>query len=344
MDNCLKTKNAALEKYTFNLSSPHYCCFSISMKCLFSCKTCYIWKQKEDFSQELPIEKWKEAVEHLTGFLDQNIDIIITGGEPLLKAGILDLIRSCSRMGYRISLQTNAFLIDEELAKKLEDAGLWRVGISLYSLRGEVHDFLRGRQGAYERVSRAIDNLARFAPGIGINIQTLIMEINLEDLVSMAEWVENDGRLDYILYLVPMLPFGAEKDDAWFTKDTYRLIWPQDPGRANAICDELIDKKNYFKKIANPILQLQAFKRYFDRSLAYDKTECTMGLRGINMDPAGNVFLCFLKEPIGNIRENNLGDIWGSQRAEEIRMKMGNCQEKCHFLLNCSFRERDLIR
>jgi MoaA/NifB/PqqE/SkfB family radical SAM enzyme len=334
-----------LEKAKLDSIMPSYCCFSITLKCLMQCKTCYIWKQKEDFSEELPTRKWMEAIKYLPGLLDKRIDIIITGGEPLLKEDILDLITFCSRIGYKISLQTNAFLIDEELVRKLSDVGLWRVCISLYSLREEIHDFLRGRQGIYRKVLKAIDYFSKFAPNIGINIQTIIMDINLEDTLGMAEWVEKDGRLDYILYLAPMLPFGAKIPDgqAWFEKEDYRFMWPQDTVRINTILDELINKKNYFKKIANSASQLEIFKKYFSNSLNYCQTRCTLGSRDINIDPYGNVFLCFSQPAIGNIQENNLQDIWLSERVQKVRLQMEQCKKKCHFLINCSFNETDFI-
>lgn len=332
-----------LEKGKFASLIPSYCCFSITMKCLMPCKTCYIWKQKKDFSKELPVRKWIEAIKYLPELLDKHNDIIITGGEPLLKEGILDLIAFCSRMGYKISLQTNAFLIDGELAKKLADAGLWRIGISLYSLREEIHDFLRGRQGIYKKVLKAIDYLSKFAPNIGINIQTVITDINLEDTIEMAEWVEKDERLDYILYLAPMLPFGAKKDEAWFNRENYRFMWPQDTGKVISVLDELINRKNYFKKIANRVSQLQIFKRYFSRSLIYNETRCALGLRDMNIGPQGNIFLCFSQPSIGNIQENNLRDSWLSIKAEKIRSQMEHCKKKCHFLINCSFNEKDFV-
>lgn len=343
MDNYLKYGNIDLEKYELRLPLPAYCCFSITMKCLLSCKTCYIWKQKEAFSEELPIKRWIEAIRYLPELLDREVDIIITGGEPLLKEDILDLIAFCSRIGYKISLQTNAFLIDEELAKKLADAGLWRACISLYSLKPEIHDFLHGREGVYERALKAIDYLAKFAPGVGINIQTIIMDINLEEIVKMAEWVEKDERLDYILYLAPMLPFGAVKDEFWYNKNNYRFMWPQDSVRVNLILDELINKKSYFKKIANIVPQLQIFKRYFSQSFIHNDIKCTLGLRDINIDPEGNLFLCFSQPAIGNIQRNNLHDIWMSKGAKEVRLQMNHCREKCHFLINCSFSKSDFI-
>lgn len=343
MGNCLKDSSIDLKQYELKPPLPSYCCFSITLRCLMACKTCYIWKQKVDFSNELPIRKWMEAVKHLPRLLDRRIDIIVTGGEPLLKEDTLDLVALCSRMGYKISLQTNAFLIDEELAKKLADVGLWRIGISLYSLREEIHDFLHGRQGVYKKVFKAIDYLFKFAPSIGINIQTLIMDINLEDIVVMAEWVEKDERLDYILYLTPMLPFGAENSKDWFNREEYRFMWPGDTGKIKTVLDELIDRKTYFKKIANSIPQLKIFKEYFSHSLMDNKTNCTLGSRGLNVDPEGNVFLCFSQPPIGNIQEDNLRDIWVSPRAEEIRLEMKNCKKKCHFLINCSFNESDFV-
>lgn len=343
MKNTCRNIDINSEQIKSDFSTPSYCCFSVTLRCSLQCKACYIWKQKEDFSKEVSIEKWIEFANHLPDLLDKKTDVIITGGEPLLKENILELISFCSRMGYKISLQTNGFLIDEELAKRLRDAGLWRIGISFYSLREEIHDFLRGKKGAYEKVLKAIEYLSKFAPQVGINIQNIIMDINLEDVINMAEWVEKDERLDYIYYLMPMLPFGAKNDEAWFTSNDYKFMWPQDPVKASLILGELMDKKKHYKKIANPVSQLQIFKRYFNQSLIRGDTKCTLGSRAINIDPAGNIFLCFSQEPIGNIAENNPNDIWMSRKAKETRLQMGSCKKKCHFLINCSFDETNLI-
>lgn len=331
------------EKKELDYPLPSYCCFSITLRCLLKCKTCYIWQQKEDLCTEIPVESWIEAARYLEGLLDKDTDIIITGGEPLLKENILDLIGSCTRMGYKISLQTNAVLINKEMAKRLADAGLWRVGISFYSLKEEIHDFLHGEKGVYRKVLNAIDSLSKFAPHIGINIQNIIMDINLEDVIEMSEWVEKDAHLDYIYYLAPVLPFGAPLDECWFNKDTYQFMWPHSTERVIAILDELINRKTYFNKIANSVFQLQIFKKYFSHSLIHTRTKCSLGLRGVNIDPQGNVFLCFSQLPIGNIREDNLRDIWRSQRAKELRRQMERCDKKCHFLINCSFNESDFV-
>ncbi|MDD4939431.1 MAG: radical SAM protein [Candidatus Omnitrophica bacterium] len=321
---------------------PSYCCFSVTLKCLMQCRACYIWKQKEDFSRELPAEKWKEALTHLPKVLDKKTDIIITGGEPLLKEGLIDLISHCSRIGYRVSLQTNAFLIDDELARKLADAGLWRVCISLYSLKEEVHDYLRGRKGSYAKVFKAMDYLSKIGPDIGINIQTIIMDVNLEEAVDMADWVQEDGRIDYILYLAPMFPFGAGRDVNWFKNDGYKFMWPQDTAKAKRAMERITIKKARNKKIANTSSQLKMFAKYFEDPLCACKNlNCTIGERDINIDPYGDVYLCFSKGPIGNVRDNTIDEIWHSREAARIRSEIAGCKKFCHFLLNCSFKEND---
>ena len=74
----------------------------------------------------------------------------------------------------------------------------------------------------------------------------------------------------------------------------------------------------------------------------HNDTRCTLGGRGINVDPEGNVFLCFSQAAIGNIRDGSLEDMWISSKAQEVRQQMGHCNKKCHFLINCSFKHEDL--
>jgi MoaA/NifB/PqqE/SkfB family radical SAM enzyme len=324
------------------LPAPNYCCFCLTLKCSTQCKICHIWSQDKDFSRELTIEQWKIILKQLDGWLDKKNDIIITGGEPLLKDGILDFLSLCSHLGYKVSLHTNAFLIDEVMAKKIADTGLWRINISLYSLREEIHDFLKGGKGAFHKVMKALDSLARYAPAVGINIQNIIMGINLDEVLKMSEWVKQDSRIEYIYHEAPVIPFGAKFDGDWFNNPKYSFMWPQDQERVENVLNGLIEMKRNTKKIVNSISQLQAFKKYFKHALSLNAIDCNLGARDINIDPEGNVFLCFSKPAIGNTQEDTIPKIWNSKKADEVREQMKICKEKCHFLINCSFEEVDI--
>jgi len=303
---------------------------------------CYIWKNNGNASKELTIQEWKNVVNSLKGFLDKKHDIILSGGEPLLKKDILELVRYIAKSGYKVSLETNSYLIDEELAKAIQSSGLWRICISLDSLTENAHDLLRGRKGSYGKVMKGIEYLNRLCPSVGINIQTIIMEQNLNELKKLAEWVNKDKRLDYIYFQVPVNPFGAPIDEYWFKSVPYNFLWPRHIDKTNFIIEELIKSKAGNPKIANTVAQLKAYKAYFKDPINFgNNIKCTIGNRDINVNPYGDVYLCFSKDSIGNIKNNSIKNIWYSEKVNKVRNDISNCKKYCHFLLNCSFEEKD---
>lgn len=342
MNKDLKIADVDLMKDKLNLSLPNYCCFIVTLRCMMRCKMCYIWQGNKDSLSELTIQEWKTIVNSLKGLLDTKHDIIFSGGEPFLKKGILDLVYFSTRAGYRISLDTNAYLIDTELAKAIGDSSLWRICISLDSLDENTHDFLRGKKGTYFKVMKTIENLKKFCPSVGINIQTIIMEKNLDELIKLAEWVGQDSRLDYIYFQTVVRPFGASVDDHWFRNQDYNFLWPQDINKVKSVVDALIKLKNVNPKIVNTVPQFKTYMAYFEDPVDFTKNiRCTMGNRSININPYGEVYLCFSKDSVGNIKNNAIEEIWHSQKAAKIRDEISKCRKSCHFLLNCSFEQRD---
>jgi len=299
---------------------------------------CYIWENTQPCSDELTIQEWKKVVKSLDSLLDKKHDIILSGGEPFLKKDILDLVYFSFQSGYRVSLDTNAYFIDQELAKAIGGSGLWRICISLDSLDEDTHDFLRGSKGSFNRVMKAIEYLHKWAPEVGINIQTVIMEKNLNELTQLAEWVGKDPRLDYIYFQTAVRPFGAPAAEQWFKDPQYNFLWPQDIKQVETVINELTQLKHTNSKIVNSISQFKTQLAYFKNPLHFvQEQDCTIGNRDINVNPRGDVYLCFSKEPIGNIRTGSLETLWYSDQAAKVRKVIKECKDPCHFFLNCSF-------
>lgn len=83
----------------------------------------------------------------------------ITGGEPLLRSDLIEIIGGIGRLGLHVSMETNGSLINERLADQLADLNV-EVSISLDAGSAVIHDALRRLPGCFERVTRALRMLA----------------------------------------------------------------------------------------------------------------------------------------------------------------------------------------
>lgn len=325
------------------IKNPSSILLQVTNICMFKCKMCWEWKCKPD-PDELSIKQWKDFAVSLKGYSDSPVEIGITGGEPLLKEGVLDLIKICSESGLRTVLTTNGYLIDAEMAKKIVESGLTLIFLSLDSLDEKIHDFLRGAEGAYARVMRAIDCLDKVRDGLEIGIQTLMTGTNLDGIIKLMEWINKDDRINTNYVQAINIPINSPHDATWYKKNEFNFLWPSDTQKVNSILDELIRQKKNKSKISNSISHIQSFKSYFLAPQNFMRVQqCPFIGTSLNVSAHGDVYLCWEKESLGNIKTDDICQLWMSAKAGQIREEMHRCKKDCPAVINCSFKEKDAI-
>ncbi len=327
---------------------PKHCEISLLRSCMFKCKTCNMWQIKRE-PDEMTIAEWKKYLGELADFVGKSIPLVFMGGEPLIKEGICELIKFASQKGYNTVLITNAYLIDEDMARKIGDSGLTTIILSLHGLKEETHDFVTGVKGSFERLIRAIDLLHKYRSKMSIGLNTIILNVNLDELVKMAEWVNGDERLWKIYFCAVVRPFVPEPDRQWYKKSEHRDIWPEDLPKLYGVIDELIGLAQKGYKIDNPVAQLKLFKGYFRdpygfiKKKAAIKGNCPRGDASFEVSPAGEISLCPHMDPFGNVKKDNIRDLWYSPRVIEIRRKINNCQRECDTCVNDPYNVEDSV-
>ena len=162
---------------------------SITDRCNYRCIYCQPERQFEFIPHE-EILRYEEIVEIVQEAVELGITKVrITGGEPLVREGIVDFIRQLKKIDKLedISLTTNGFFLSE-YAEKLKAAGLNRVNISLDSLQEEKYRRI-ARAGSLKKVLKGIDSAFK-AGLLPIKINTVVMKgINddeIDDFVKLS--------------------------------------------------------------------------------------------------------------------------------------------------------------
>ena len=319
---------------------PGFCCFGVTDACMLRCKMCEKWKGDlvADTSTNRPptLEEWKRCAASLRRMVDEHFIIDIGGGEALMMEGVLDLVRYSVDLGFDTSIASNGWPINEDMAGKIANSGLKMISISLDSHRKEVHDYLRGVRGVYDRVINAIDYLHKYcSKDFSINICCAIYEINQGDIMELIKWASsNDKITGSINFMACMQPNNTPPEEEWYL-NKYSFLWPRDPDRTIDIIENIINLKKNKWKIGNPISQLRAFQAYYqDPKKFVKKKQCNLD-RAVHVSGVGDMFLCYQWECLGNIKTDNLKDRWYSDDAFKVREKIAECKNNCHFLLNC---------
>jgi MoaA/NifB/PqqE/SkfB family radical SAM enzyme len=139
---------------------PYYMDIAVTNRCQCQCIHCYSYNQREDKRRELTISEIK-------AFLDQarRLGAFIasfTGGEPLLREDITEIIRYAHDLGFMTRLNTNALLLDRKMASQLKNAGLHQCAVSLDDADPKIHDRLRNVPGSHQKAIQGLKILGEF--------------------------------------------------------------------------------------------------------------------------------------------------------------------------------------
>jgi len=164
---------------------PFIVSYSITTKCNLKCKHCYSDSVEQAAPDELSTEEAFRLMDDLSKWRIGLL--VIDGGEPLCREDILDVVKYASSKGIRTTIGSNGTLIDEAMARKMLDAGVKCVAISVDAVDARTHDSFRGVSGAFDDTLKGIK--ACRAAGLPFQFNTVIRKETvpqLEDILHLA--------------------------------------------------------------------------------------------------------------------------------------------------------------
>jgi 12,18-didecarboxysiroheme deacetylase len=159
--------------------------WNVTKACNLKCIHCYAKADNKRAPDELTTEEGYKLLDDLAQF--GSPVILFSGGEPLVRPDILDLINRAVKLGLRTVISTNGVLIDDSLAKELKKLGVSYVGISLDGWK-EVHDKFRGVKGAFEKVISAVSACKKEILKVGLRFT--MSKLNAKEIPKIFDLVE----------------------------------------------------------------------------------------------------------------------------------------------------------
>jgi radical SAM protein with 4Fe4S-binding SPASM domain len=276
---------AMLDRLEAELGRPLRAMLEISDRCNEVCAHCY---QVQGQKGELSSGQWKEVLDRLA---EQGVLLLtISGGEATLRHDFLELLAHARERGFIVRLFTNGLTMTAELAAELKRLSLLDVEISLYSTRAEVHDFVTGVPGSFERSVAAVRHLR--SAGVVVTIKTVIMSVNQDEIDAYTAFAAELGaqfRLD------PTGLMPREGGD-------------RSPEAFGASDGALIDVQRRHGAFAEP-----------PEARAADDIICGAG-HSLHVEPNGELRPCtMLDVRLGNALEEGALASFQSQRAQHMR-------------------------
>jgi len=162
--------------------------WNVGRRCNLRCVHCYSESRNVDYSGELTHEQGVSLIDDLAAFGAPVM--LFSGGEPLMRPDIFELIEHAVAKKMRAVVSTNGTLITRDTAARLKDAGLSYVGISLDGLE-ETNDRFRGVPGAYKRALEGVRNC--LALGVKVGLRFTMTRSNYQDVPGILDLIEKEG-------------------------------------------------------------------------------------------------------------------------------------------------------
>lgn len=309
------------------LPAPFRLYLTITNECNLRCRQCDNWRRKDNRAQKITLA---EKIEILKQFKEINPAGIVCfwGGEPLLNPEeFFQLSLFCKKNAITDFVFTNGTLISTPaLAEQLLQQGPALVIFSLDGAAESTHDQIRGQKGAYRKLINGLQLLLaarKRHPEIKnyrVAIACTLMEENYREMFDYIDLGRQLG-VDHVFFQPAV---GLED---YSPKDTIAF---------QGIIDEIMQKYYQDPFIVNNIVDFFYLKEYHNKKyyLSADHSCCDSANKNIYVDIYGNVSLCAISLPVGNIREDNISDIWFGSRAKEQRDVLEQCRLRCGMLSN----------
>jgi putative heme d1 biosynthesis radical SAM protein NirJ2 len=280
--------------------------WNTTQACNINCRHCYR-SAGQRAAGELSTDEGKRLLSDLArvGFKI----VVLSGGEPLLRADIYELIEYARKLGLRPVIGTNGILITPEVAARLKAAGLACTGISVDSSDENKHNSFRGSDTAWERTMSGIKACREAA--LPFQIHTTVMKWNLSEVVAISDMAVSWGAVaHHIFFLVPTGRATGMADNSLETTEYEDLL------------GKIIDKQTEIPIELKPTCAPQFMRIAKQRNVPMRFAKgCLAGSSYCVVLPNGDIQPCpYLPIKAGNVREQGFAAVWQSSKLfEELR-------------------------
>ncbi|MGV8116075.1 radical SAM protein [Methanothrix soehngenii] len=291
--------------------------WELTAACNLSCRYCRASASHEPDQGELDTDEAKRFVESIAPLKPM---LILSGGEPLLRPDLFQIIRLAVSLGIRVSLASNGTLITSGLAEEIADSGVSRVSISLDGADAAMHDHGRG-QGSFRRSIRGIENLRG---RVDFQINFTVTQKNQSELIRIFDLAEKLGAA--ALHIFFLVPTGRGREEDVITPVRQEEMLRQIEGE--------MDRRT----LEVQVTCAPQYARLKRPGHGRGSGGCLAGRRFVFVSRKGEVYPCgYLPLRVGSVREKNFIEIWENspelQALREGRLK-GKCG-RCEFSRSC---------
>lgn len=286
----------------------------VTYRCNARCRMCNTWQFPSKTGEEISPEVMDKIPRGMTR-------LNITGGEPMLRNDIEDIVAVLDKKTDRLEISTNGFFTEKivNIAKKFPNITI-RVSLEGFPA---TNDAIRGIKNGFHKGLYTIVKLKEL--GIrDIGFATVVQDDNYKELVDFYRFVAALG-VEYSICIAHNSFYFHKSDNELKNKD-----------EAITEMEKLIRALLTSKRTDLRLRVKDWFRAYLTRGLIrFAKNDkralsCGAGSDLFFLDPYGEVYPCNVMErSMGNLKDRSFEEVWNSSKAKDIRKSVGSCANNC---------------
>lgn len=292
-----------------------------TLRCNAKCKHCGS-RAGENIKrqEELTTEQIKTTLQDIANKYDASkILLNITGGEPLVREDLFEVMAFAKKLGYPWGMTTNGILINDDIIQKMKETGMSTISISLDGIE-ESHDEFRGVKGSFSKILENMHKLKKANFLNYLQITTVANKININELENMYKIVQE------------------------LQIDSWRIVNMDPIGRAEDNKELALDKEDY-KYLLNFIKEKRKKSKFdvtygcthfvgmeYEKEIRNHMFFCVTGFTTASILYNGDIYVCpsveRRKELVqGNIKTDNFIDVWENKFKWFRNLDKLKCEE-----------------
>ena len=229
--------------------APFTIAWEITRACAFACKHCRADAQHGRDPLELTTQEGFQLIDRLAEF--GSPILIFTGGDPMMRRDLNELIAYSTEKGLRCSLTPTATSLPTvERLQQVKEAGIRRIALSLDAPSSQVHDEFRQVKGSWDRTMRILHNADKI--GLSVQVNTTVSTFNHLLLPEMVPFVEEVGAVQWSVFF--LVPTGRAQAKWLITAEEHERLF-------NWLYDLSLDAPFDIKATAAPMYRRVAIQR-----------------------------------------------------------------------------------
>jgi len=306
---------------------PFLVALNLTRRCNLNCGHCYLdagVRRRGD--NELSTAEVKAVLDGIASLSDETM-VVLTGGEPMMRADVPELARHAHSLGLMAVVGTNGTMLDDGRVAELKESGVQGVGVSLDSLNPGHHDAFRGLSGAWDKTMASIEACRR--GGLGFQIHFSVTDDNADELDDMIAFAKSSGAL--VLNVFFLVCTGRGEKATNISHDVYERVLRKVTRAAHDEQELIVRAKcaPHFKRMA---MELDPA---WPITLAhgYEAGGCLAGTRYCRVTPEGEVTPCpYMENSAGSVRDRGFAEIWRNAplfkalRTPKLEGRCGKCE------------------